>query len=97
MGMRDKKCETYTELGKKKGIGCNLYTGTQPRSAQGMEEHMQTSGYCVIHGIHKLISGIRASRGATARLLRMSTFELTENDSETQESLEGRITCKKVI
>ena len=27
----------------------------------------------------------------------MRTFELTENDSETQESSEGRITSKKVI
>ena len=30
-------------------------------------------------------------------LLRMSTFDLTENDSETQESFEGRITSRKVI
>ena len=38
MGMRDKNAKP-TELGKRKGIGCNLYTGTQPRSAQGMETY----------------------------------------------------------
>ena len=40
---------------------------------------------------------VRAQRGATAMLLRMSTFDLTENDSETQESFEDRITCRKVV
>ena len=36
--MRDKNAKP-TELGKRKGIGCDLYTGTQPRSAQGMETY----------------------------------------------------------
>ena len=56
-------------------------------------------GYCIIHGIHtkKADMAVRAHRGATALLLKMSTFKLTEHDSETQESTEGRLTCKKVI
>ena len=56
-------------------------------------------GFCVIHGIHALKEDrvVRARRGATALLLRMSTFDLTENDSEIQESFEGRITSRKVI
>ena len=57
------------------------------------------SGFCVIHGIQALKEDrvVRARRGATALLLRMSTFDLTENDSEIQESFEGRITSRKVI
>ena len=57
-------------------------------------------GFCVIqHGVHALKNdrAVRAQRGATAMLLRMSTFDLTENDSETQESFEDRITCRKVV
>ena len=41
--------------------------------------------------------GSESPRRATALLLKMSTFELTEHDSETQESTERRLTCKKVI
>ena len=91
-----------TELGKCKSTGCILHTGTQPRSRQAQDEVeglMQTI-WLLRHPRNtplKKDRAVRAQRGATAMLLRKSTFDLTENDSETQESFEDRITCRKVV
>jgi exonuclease III len=55
----------------------------------------ERSGYSIVHGIHNDTTG--SGRGAAARIVKMSTFNLTEKDSETQPSQGGRIAHKKVL
>ena len=51
--------------------------------------------YSIIHGLHNDTTG--SGRGAAALLMKMSTFNLTEKDLETQPSPGGRIAHKKVL
>ena len=53
------------------------------------------NGYSIVHGLHNDTTG--SGRGAAALLMKMSTFNLTEKDSETQPSPGGRIAHKKVL
>ena len=55
----------------------------------------ERNGYSIIHGIHNDTTG--SGRGAAALIIKMSTFNLTEKDSETQPSQGGRIAHKKVL
>ena len=55
----------------------------------------ERSGYSIVHGLHNDTTG--SGRGAAALLTKMSTFNLTEADSETQPSVGGRIAHKKVL
>ena len=55
----------------------------------------ERSGYSIVHGIHNDTTG--AGRGAAALIVKRSTFNLTEADSETQPSVGGRIAHKKVL
>ena len=53
------------------------------------------NGYSIVHGLHNDTTG--SGRGAAALLMKMSTFNLTEKDLETQPSPGGRIAHKKVL
>ena len=70
---------------------CKLYTSTvgDTRKVNEWRAMYERSGYHIVHGLHNATNGSR--RGAATLLMKMYTFNLTENDSEVQLSPGGEI------
>ena len=84
-------------MGTQKLTGSPIHTGTQwqPSQSERWKAMCERSGYSIVHGLHNDTTG--SGRRAAAPLTKMSTFNLTEADSETQPSVGGRIAHKKVL
>ena len=76
---------------------CKLYTSTvgDTRKVNEWRAMYERSGYHIVHGLHNATNGSR--RGAATLLMKMYTFNLTENDSEVQLSPGGEIAIAKKV